>query len=123
MSADAIVDPRGLQILQHALGLDQYGRGTGYRNHFVTGPGSKDWDDCRALTEAGLMEMRGGSELSGGDAVFHVTDRGRAAVRAHSPEPPRLTRSQRRYARYLAMDTGMPFGEWLRHDWGVSDAG
>lgn len=30
-----------LNILQHSLGLDEYGRGTPYRNHFVTGEGSK----------------------------------------------------------------------------------
>ena len=35
-----------LHILQHSLGLDKYGDGNQYRNHFVTGPGSTDFDDA-----------------------------------------------------------------------------
>lgn len=41
-----------MHILQHALGLDQYGRGREYRNHFCTGPGSVDFLPCRALGDA-----------------------------------------------------------------------
>ena len=108
-----MMDREALHIMQHALGLDEYGRGSGYRNHFVTGPGTKDWDRCRALAEAGFMEDRGAGALYGGDHCFIVTDAGRAVVREQSPRPPKLTASQRRYRRYLDEDSGLPFGEWL----------
>lgn len=68
------------EIILHALGA---GKGTKppYRRHFVTGPGSRDFDDCRALAEAGFMVdhgTRGG--LYGGDHLFLVTSRGAEAV-------------------------------------------
>lgn len=104
---------RGLEILQHALGVDQYGRGQRYRNHFVTGKGSVDYDDCAALVELGYMSRRDGSQLTGGDDLFLVTDAGKTYVTANSPEPPKLTRSQQRYQNYLDSDCGVSFGEWL----------
>ena len=58
-------------ILRHALGV---GRGrSGWRNHFVTGPGSDDYADCEALVAAGLMTKRSGGPLSGGDPVYRYT--------------------------------------------------
>ncbi|PND22892.1 hypothetical protein CN934_03560 [Ensifer sp. MMN_5] len=108
------MDAKQLYILQHSLGLDQYGRGEPYRNHFVTGEGSKDHADCMALVDLGLMTVRSGSALSGGDDIFRVTDAGRAAVAANSPEPPKITRSQQRYLDYLEADCCMSFGEWLK---------
>jgi hypothetical protein len=66
-------------ILRHALG---FGRRTrpGWRNHFVTGPGSDDYADCEALVAAGLMTKRSGGPLSGGDPVYRVTDAGQDAL-------------------------------------------
>src|SRR6478609_3022343 len=52
-SMEAPMDCKQLHILQHSLGLDEHGRGTMYRSHFVTGEGSKDHADCMALVEAG----------------------------------------------------------------------
>lgn len=67
-----------LDILRHSLGL---GRGSrAYRNHFVTGPGSADYDHCEALVVAGLMVKRAGHPLTGGDPVYHVTDAGKAVI-------------------------------------------
>lgn len=109
--------PAQLHILQHSLGLDQYGRGESYRNHFVTGEGSKDHAACMELVALGWMTRRTGNELSGGDDVFHVTDDGRAAVRAWSPSPPtppKLTRSQQRYRDFLNFDGGCSFIEYVR---------
>lgn len=103
-----------LHILQHALGLDQYGRGREYRNRFVTGPGTTDYPACVRLTEQGLMIRRVGNELTGGDDCFFVTDAGRAYVRKVSPAPPKLTRDQKRYRDFLAADSGMTFIEWLQ---------
>jgi hypothetical protein len=111
-----LTDPiRGgaVEILQHSLGLDEYGRGSGYRNHFVTGPGCADFATCRALTDRGLMEDHGTGPLYGGNHCFTVTSAGLAFVREHSPKPPKLTRSQRRYRDFLDADCGLSFGEWL----------
>jgi hypothetical protein len=113
-----------LHILQHAIGRDQYGHPRSasnpeFRNHFCTGPGSKDYDACMALVGDGLMTRRAGSAISGGDDIFYVTDAGRAYVREHSPKPPKLTRSQRRYQAFLDADFGDTFGEWLRSGGGT----
>jgi hypothetical protein len=68
------VNDKQRDILRHALGV---GRGrAGWRNHFVTGPGSDDYADCEALVAAGLMTKRSGGPLSGGDPVYRVTDAG-----------------------------------------------
>lgn len=69
--APPAITPRQREILRHAVGWPKM-----YRNHFVTGEGSTDYPDCMALVEAGLMERRGSSELSGGDYVFTVTEAG-----------------------------------------------
>lgn len=103
-----------LQILQHALGVDQYGRGQMYRSHFVAGLGGDDYEVCKSLAEDGLMIDHVANEISGGDPVFVVTPAGRKYVTEHSPAPPKLTRSQRRYEAFLADDSGMRFGDWLR---------
>jgi hypothetical protein len=105
-----------LQILQHSIGADEHGRIVrgGGRNHFVTGDGSKDHPHCMALVEAGLMTRRTGSAISGGDDIFHVTETGKRYVAENSPTPPKRTASQRRYDDYLAEDSGLKFGEWLK---------
>lgn len=103
--------PLHLEILQHALGVDQYGRGSQYRNHYVGGA-----EDCRSLVALGYMIERPASELTGGDPLFHVTEEGKHAVTMHSPPPPKLTRSQRRYRYWLDVGDacGLTFGEWLK---------
>lgn len=103
-----------LGILQHALGVDQYGQGEQYRNHFCTGPGSNDYDACMALVEQGLMMRRDGSPLTGGDYLFRVTDWGKAFVALSSPKPPKLTPGQQRYREYLIADSCLTFGEWIK---------
>lgn len=71
--------PKQRDIMKHALG---FGRGAspGWRNHFCTGPGSDDYDDCEALVAAGLMRRRSGGPLSGGDPIYSVTDAGQDAL-------------------------------------------
>jgi hypothetical protein len=105
-----------LNILQHALGLDQYGQGRAYRNHFVTTKGADDWKTCTDLVSQGLMVRHGPSWLYGGESsyCFLVTPAGEKHVRDHSPKPPKLTRSQKRYRDYLRQDSGLTFGEWLQ---------
>jgi hypothetical protein len=102
-----------LQILQHSLGLNEFGQGSQYRNHFVTGSGTTDYPTCMALVEQGLMTRRSGSAISGGSDIFSVTDAGIRHVAEHSPKPPKLTRSQQRYRDWAREDGEMRFGEWL----------
>lgn len=107
-----------LHILQHSLGVDQYGRGDQYRNHFATGEGSVDHPICNTLVERKLMTVRRDYAPYGGMDVFFVTDEGKRWVADNSPAPPKLTRSQRRYQDYLDADTGLSFGEWLQTSFG-----
>lgn len=106
--------PQQLHVLQHALGADQYGRPRGsaeyYRNHFCG-----ESPECEALCAAGLMvRYSGHPELTAGDPIYRVTDDGKRAMIEASPKPPKLTRSQERYRRYLAADgCGLTFREWL----------
>lgn len=103
-----------LHILQHSLGLDQFGRGRQYRNYFVTGEGSDDFPVCMALVEQGLMTRRPGTSITGWDDLFTVTSAGIKYVADNSPAPPKLTRSQQRYEDFLAEDGSLTFGEWLK---------
>jgi hypothetical protein len=66
------------------------------------------------LVEQGLMARRAGSQLTGGDDLFFVTEAGKVFVRDNSPAPPKLSRGQLRYQDWLAADTGTPFGEWIK---------
>lgn len=107
-----------LHILQHSLGLDSFGGGNMYRNHFVTGPGTTDYPICQSLVQLGLMQIRPVSKvLTGGSDCFVVTPKGIDWVALHSPTRPperKLTRSQKNYRAYLAADSGFSFGEWIR---------
>ena len=107
--------PRQLEILQHSIGADQYGKRKqdDTRNHFCAGP--CDAVICRELVVLGYMFERQASELTGGDPLFHVTGSGINAVLRESPAPPKLTRGQKRYAKFLAADCDMSFGEWLKY--------
>lgn len=105
---------QSLHILQHALGLDDYGRGESYRNHFVAGEGSDDWAMLQEHVAAGRMIEHAPREIFGGGSCFTVTDAGREYVRANSPAPPKKTRAQKRYLAWLDADDGRTFGEWMR---------
>lgn len=114
-----MVDDRILKILQHSLGVDRFGRGRMYRDHFVTGEDSKDFEICMAAVDRGLMVRRGFSALTGGDWCFLVTDAGRAFVLARSPRPDCKQRARDRYDRFLRLSDVRPdltFGEFLRRE-------
>ena len=104
-----------LHILQHSLGADEFGRGGGYRDHFVTGEGSMDHADCMELVEAGFMTCRANIEMYGGDDFFRVTEAVKLAMIQHSPQPPKLTKGQQRYQDYLDADCSMTFIEYLKY--------
>lgn len=106
-----------LHILQHSLGVDQYGQGSMYRNHYVGGE-----EECRPLVAMGYMIEHAPREIFGGDSCFVVTHEGKQAMREESPKPPKLTQSQKRYREFLnASDAfNCNFREWLtmrKQDW------
>lgn len=104
-----------LHILQHSLGLDQYGRGRQYRNHYVAG--GDDVGRCQELAAMGYMrEHKMSPALTGGSPCFVVTDRGFEAVALYSPAPPpepKLTAAQKRYQEHLDADGCWSFAESL----------
>lgn len=109
------MNPKLLHILQHSLGLDEYGRGTFYRNRFVTGEGSIDHPLCMELVALGHMKRFPAVKLFGGSDAFAVTEEGKRAVVAESPAPPKISRSKQRYQDYLDADCSMTFIEYLRY--------
>lgn len=107
-----------LQILQHALGLDQYGQGEMYRNHFCAG--ESDEDICRQLVAMGYMRLWPHADPNTGETPGYpyyncsVTEAGKTVVLAQSPKPPKLTRGQQRYRRFLRAGLGISFGEFIK---------
>jgi hypothetical protein len=99
-----------LQILQHALGVDNYGQGDMYRNHFCAG--ESDADACRELVALGYAEQFEREYLPYFNIT--VTKAGKQAMLEHSPKPPKRSRGQKRYREFLKADTGRSFIEWLR---------
>ncbi len=99
-----------LQILQHSLGLDQYGCGPSYRNHFCAG--GDDILVCEELVQEGLMERFGVNFVK--ETQYRVTKAGKEYIHENSPKPPKLTRSQKRYREFLRSDCSMSFGRWLK---------
>ena len=102
-----------LHILQHSLGLNDYGEGRQYRNHFVTGPGTDDYGHCISLVGDGLMKQMRGNALTGGSDLFVVTPAGIDYVALNSPKRPKLTRGQQRYRAWLRADCGLSFAEFI----------
>jgi hypothetical protein len=112
--------PEQLQILQHSLGVDQYGCGRMYRNHFCAGVG--DETTCRELVAMGYMRQH---ETTQWLPYFNcsVTEEGKAAVLRESPKPPKLSRGQKRYRAFLNADSGLRFGDWMKLDTQRESAG
>lgn len=118
-----------LHIVQHSLGCDEFGRSTTpmryendgcfgyYRNRFVTDPKSEDGQQCEELRRLGFMHSHGEQALAGGMTCYSVTLEGVSAMVQHSPKPPKLTRSQQRFARYRACaDCFENFRAFLRYE-------
>ncbi len=104
-----------LHILRHSLGLDDSGRGTEFRNHFCTGPGTTDWPDIEALIALGLMENKGEVSMWGNNYGIVVTEAGKAVARKQDPQP-KLSRGTLRYRKWLRDSDALncSFGEWLK---------
>lgn len=104
-----------LHILQHSLGVDQYGQGTNYRNHFVAGAGGPDDVRCRILVSHGYMSLGRKDDLSGGEQTYHVTPAGIVAMHRESAKPPKLSRGQQRYRDWIDRTSEFEtFGEYLK---------
>lgn len=117
--------PSQLKILQHALGLDEFGqppkgsRHSEGRNHFCAGTG--DEPTCRELVALGFMVQH---ETTTWLPYFNcsVTKAGKNAVREQSPAPPKMTAGQKRWQEYQAYSDAndCTFKEWLgfrKSDW------
>lgn len=102
-----------LQVLQHSVGADQYGRGGGHRNFFGTMQDGRDGKICESLVDLGFMNRTGPVALYGGEHVYSVSGSGLSAMREQSPRAPKLTRSQSRYQKWLEVDSDLTFREWL----------
>jgi hypothetical protein len=123
------VNARQLEILQHALGVDMYGRNPRWanlayggfcRNFFCAGGANEV--TCRELVEMGYMQQHKTTEAY---PYFNcsVTDAGKKAMLEESPKPPKLTRGQQRYREWLNVADCFPdwtFGDWLKHRQEVS---
>lgn len=107
--------PRQLEIMQHCWGADVYGRRQRFSscNYFCAGV--KDEGDCRALIAMGYMQ---GHRRTDSFPYLNCscTDVGVLAMNRESPAPPRLTRSQQRYRRFLDADSEMSFRDWIRYE-------
>ena len=66
-------------LARHALGLPNRNQ-LSYRNHFVTGAGSDDWDDWQTLVAAGYATRGNPGPLTGGDYLFWLTRTGAFAA-------------------------------------------
>lgn len=81
--------PQQIELARHALGLGN-GRKISYRNHYVVGPGSEDYDNWQAMASSGLAHRRKGNQLSGGDDIFWLTEIGaRAALKPREKLDPK----------------------------------
>lgn len=89
--------PDQLAILQHAYGVDQYGRGGGNRRVYCAG--GDDVVICAELVTMGLMRSFRSPHLPYFNCI--ITDVGVEAMRQASPAAPKKTRAQLRYQRYL----------------------
>lgn len=104
------MNPNNLQILQHSLGVDQFGQGPQFRNHFITDNDA----EMAELVALGYVHNCGSNTATGGMNCYRVTPEGKTAMREHSPKPPKLSRSQKRYRAFLNADSGMTFFEYMK---------
>lgn len=125
---------RQLEMMQHALGLDQYGQPLDdykgcsddefprcYRNRYVTYDVSPCGRNCEEMIQAGWMAKPSRQpSFIGGMTNYFVTRAGYEAVKKFSPQPPRLSRAKQRWQDYLATDGVFPnfraYLHYLKHE-------
>jgi len=104
-----------LDIMRHALGLN-YGERQNRNCYCASLIDGQPPLEIGELVAAGLMEAR--NRINDGEMqYFVVTQAGMQAVNDRRPPKPKQTRSQARYARYLAGPAEfMTFREYLSHE-------
>lgn len=70
-----------LSTLRHALGFNNYGGGTAYRNYYTSSPGCSDYDALMALCSGPLPLMSYTAPSEGQYTCFHVTVTGHDFVK------------------------------------------
>lgn len=114
-----------LHILQHSMGLDEYGRDSHgavcpketYRNRYVTEDASPPGVLCLEMVALGLMVRHAPRVVSGDMPIFCVTPAGYDYIRNNSPPAPKVSRGKARYLKWLRVRDVYPdmtFGDWLR---------
>lgn len=101
-----------IHVLLHATGWSTavHAAEGGYRSHYCAGPDAVP--ACEELVAAGLAVRRDVSWVP--DATYLVNETGQAIARGIAEKRrPRLTRSQERYRRFLRLDSGLTFREFL----------
>lgn len=73
------MDKEQTKLARHALGLTG-GKKMSYRNHFVTGPGSPDYEAWAHMVASGHAWRQAGNEMTGGDDLFGLTLAGARSV-------------------------------------------
>lgn len=109
------MEPKLLQILRHALGIGEDGRGKTTRDYYCTGPESEDFDLCQILVADSYMVDQGAKASAGGMHLFTVTLFGAVAATDLSP-PAKPTRGQRLYQHWLEISEcypGAKFGDFI----------
>jgi hypothetical protein len=115
------MNPKHLEILQHALGADQYGILPKYhesRNYYGTDANDVD---CLELVALGYMVILPARSWLP-DTMFAVTETGRKAMQEASPTPPKVSAGAKRFEEYRNYSDAFDctFREWLdirRTDW------
>ena len=116
--------PRHLKILQHTLGVNEFGqipRGLRdfTRNYFCAGEADKPI--CQSLIDLGYMQAHATTEWLP-YLNCSVTPEGIAAMRRESQKPPKVSREKKRYLEFLDFSDAYDctFREWLeirKTDW------
>jgi len=86
-----------------------------HRNYYATSRGD---EHLAEMARKGLVYLAGSSDALYGGDLYYATDMGKAAARA-SVKIKKLTRSQRRYLRWLRLRdaySDISFGDFLRNE-------
>jgi len=112
------IEEQYYHLLHHSLGISDPKNCKPYRNYFAADEGHADIEGLRSLCDADLMIAVESQSTENQDIIFIVTDKGRKVALRTQPRPPKLTRAQARYQRYLdlADSLDMSFIEYCRCD-------
>jgi len=100
------------RLMHHTCGLSN-GES---RNWFVTNPTSKDGVEFEKLINGGLAIKQAAPSWAGDKVIYSLTEKGKQIAKDTMPKPPKLTRGQKRYKRFLeygdCFDSFIEFCRW-----------